>query len=89
MHTRCFGFTEARYCYFSVHQIVCHEMFPFQNLKERAKFISECILSENDHKGLFSSLPCRVYTLGGYYKGGLSQLELKYDIPDMLMPLPS
>lgn len=37
----------------------------------------------------FFSLPCGVYTLGGYYKGGLSQLELKYDIPDMLMPLPS
>lgn len=89
MHTRCFGFTEARHCYFSVHQIVCHEMFPFQNLKEKAKFISECILVRKLPQRPFFSLPCRVYTLGAYYKGGLSQLELKYDIPDMLMPLPS
>lgn len=44
LRTQCFGFTEARHCYFSVHQIVCHEMFPFQNLKEKAKFISQCIL---------------------------------------------
>lgn len=37
----------------------------------------------------FFPLPCGVYTLGGYYKGGLTQLERQYDIPDMLMPLPS
>lgn len=58
MHTRCFGFTEARHCYFSVHQIVCHEMFPFQNLKEKAKFISECILVRKLPQRLFFS-PCR------------------------------
>lgn len=63
MHTRCFGFTEARHCYFSVHQIVCHEMFPFQNLKEKAKFISECILVRKlPQRPFFSPAVQSIYT---------------------------
>lgn len=44
-------------------------------------------ISQNTTKAFFSV--AGVYTLGDYYKVSLYPLKLKYEIPDMLIPLAS